>query len=93
MKFKWPSFIINILLLFFFFSACLIQNLYYLQVPAEDFLFMTRILYEAPSDHKWGEREIDYVLVVKKDVELNPNPNEVKECMYVSRSDLKGFLG
>lgn len=80
-------------ILYCFFFTHLIQNLYYSQVPAEDFLFMTRILYEAPSDHKWGEREIDYVLVVKKDVELNPNPNEVKECMYVSRSDLKGFLG
>ena len=54
---------------------------------------MTRILYQAPSDHKWGEREIDYVLVIQKDVELNPNPNEVKECVYVGRSDLKGFLG
>lgn len=66
---------------------------YGLQVPAEDFLYMTRILYTAPSDHKWGEREVDYVLVIQKDVELNPNPNEVKECLYVGRDDLKGFLG
>lgn len=61
-------------------------------VRAEDFLYMTRILYTAPSDKKWGEREIDYVLIIQKDVELNPNPNEVKECVYVSRNDLKGFL-
>lgn len=54
---------------------------------------MTRILYTAPSDKKWGEREIDYVLIIQKDIELNPNPNEVKECVYVSRNDLKGFLG
>lgn len=54
---------------------------------------MTRILYTAPSDHKWGEREIDYVLIIQKDVDLDPNPNEVKECVYVSRNDLKGFLG
>lgn len=54
---------------------------------------MTRILYTAPSDQKWGEQEIDYVLVIKKDVELNPNPNEVKECVYVSRNDLKDFVG
>lgn len=51
------------------------------------------MIYQAPSDHKWGEREIDYILIIQKDVELNPNPNEVKECMYISRSDLKGFLG
>lgn len=61
-------------------------------VPAEDFLYMTRILYTAPSDHKWGEREVDYVLIIQKDVDLDPNPNEVKECVYVGRNDLKGFL-
>jgi len=39
-----------------------------------------------------GEREIDYVLVIKKDVEIDPNRNEVKECIYVGRDDLKTFL-
>ncbi|KFM62681.1 Isopentenyl-diphosphate Delta-isomerase 1, partial [Stegodyphus mimosarum] len=61
-------------------------------VAPEDFLYMTRIMYTAPSDDQWGEREIDYILVLKKDVELNPNPNEVKECVFVARNDLQGFL-
>lgn len=62
------------------------------QVPVEDFLYMTRMLYTAASDSRWGEREIDYVLIIQKDVELNPNPNEVKDCVYVAREDLKGFV-
>ncbi|GIY91153.1 isopentenyl-diphosphate Delta-isomerase 1 [Caerostris darwini] len=61
-------------------------------IAAHEFLYMTRIIYTAPSDEKWGEREIDYVLCVKKDVEIDPNPNEVKECMYLSRENLKPFL-
>ncbi|XP_015929284.1 isopentenyl-diphosphate Delta-isomerase 1 [Parasteatoda tepidariorum] len=61
-------------------------------IAANEFLYMTRILYTAPFDNRWGEREIDYVLLVQKDVELNPNPNEVKDCVYVSRDKLKSFL-
>ncbi|GFY37194.1 isopentenyl-diphosphate Delta-isomerase 1 [Trichonephila inaurata madagascariensis] len=61
-------------------------------IAAPEFLYMTRIIYTAPSDEKWGEREIDYVLVVQKDVEINPNPNEVKECVYLSRENLRDFL-
>ncbi|GBL76409.1 Isopentenyl-diphosphate Delta-isomerase 1 [Araneus ventricosus] len=61
-------------------------------INAHEFLYMTRIKYTAPSDEKWGEKEIDYVLFVQKDVEINPNPNEVKDCIYLSRENLKPFL-
>ncbi|KAG8177285.1 hypothetical protein JTE90_029421 [Oedothorax gibbosus] len=61
-------------------------------IAANEFLYMTRILYTAPSDSQWGEREIDYVLLVQKDVQINPNPNEVKDCIYISKENLKGFL-
>ncbi|PRD33229.1 UNVERIFIED_CONTAM: Isopentenyl-diphosphate Delta-isomerase 1 [Trichonephila clavipes] len=61
-------------------------------IAAPEFLYMTRIIYTAPSDEKWGEREIDYVLFVQKDVEINPNPNEVKECVYLTRENLRDFL-
>ena len=49
--------------------------------------------YKAPSDGGvWGEHEMDYILVVRADVDLQPNPNEVKAVDYVSRGELAGFL-
>ncbi|KAK5660304.1 hypothetical protein OQA88_12844 [Cercophora sp. LCS_1] len=59
------------------------------QVPIEDFHFLTRIHYKAPSDGKWGEHEIDYILFIKANVDLNPSPNEVQATQYVSAEKLK----
>jgi isopentenyl-diphosphate delta-isomerase len=59
------------------------------QVPVEKFDFLTRIHYLAPSDGKWGEHEIDYILFIKADVDLNINPNEVQATKYVSADELK----
>ncbi|KAI1265595.1 NUDIX hydrolase domain-like protein [Xylariaceae sp. FL1019] len=59
------------------------------QVPFDDFHFLTRIHYKAPSDGKWGEHEIDYILFIKANVDLNLNPNEVRDAKYVSPDDLK----
>lgn len=59
------------------------------QVPFEKFKFLTRIHYKAPSDGKWGEHEIDYILFIKADVDLKANPNEVQDTKYVSEADLK----
>merc|ERR1712225_212652 len=49
------------------------------QVPFEKFKFLTRIHYKAPSDGKWGEHEIDYILFIKANVDLKPNLNEVQD--------------
>ncbi|KAI9829871.1 MAG: isopentenyl-diphosphate delta-isomerase idi1 [Sarea resinae] len=59
------------------------------QVPLEKFEFLTRIHYKAPSDGKWGEHEIDYILFIKADVDLDINPNEVQATRYVSEEELK----
>ena len=59
------------------------------QVPLEKFEFLTRIHYKAPSDGKWGEHEIDYILFIKADVDLDINPNEVQDTKYVSSDELK----
>ncbi|KAH7165489.1 NUDIX hydrolase domain-like protein [Dactylonectria macrodidyma] len=59
------------------------------QVPFEDFKFLTRIHYKAPSDGKWGEHEIDYILFIKANVDLDVNPNEVQATQYVSADKLK----
>lgn len=60
-------------------------------IELKDFKVLTRILYGAPSDAKWGEHEIDYILFLKKDLDLKPNPNEVKRVEYVSLSSFPDF--
>jgi len=40
------------------------------QVPLDKFEFLTRIHYKAPSDGKWGEHEIDYILFIQAQVTL-----------------------
>ena len=59
------------------------------QVPFSDFNFLTRIHYLAPSDGKWGEHEIDYILFIEADVTLDANKNEVKDTRWVSPEELK----
>ncbi|MCJ1316274.1 isopentenyl-diphosphate delta-isomerase idi1 [Xylographa vitiligo] len=59
------------------------------QVPLEDFRFLTRIHYVAPSDGKWGEHEIDYILFIKADVDLEVNPNEAQDTRYVSADEMR----
>ncbi|KAK6356257.1 isopentenyl-diphosphate delta-isomerase idi1 [Orbilia javanica] len=59
------------------------------QVPLDDFEFLTRIHYKAPSNGIWGEHEIDYILFIQTTVDLAPNPNEVKDTKYVTPDELK----
>ena len=74
------------------------------QVPINDFKFLTRIHYLAPSDGKWGEHEskstttegtiadidiVDYILFIQAKVDLKINPNEVQAAKYVSPDELK----
>lgn len=94
------------------------------QVPIDDFKFLTRIHYKAPSDGKWGEHEgksdqawrtvrkleglcgyhqllvpihadtttVDYILFIKADVDLNINPNEVRDSCFVTQEELKAMF-
>ncbi|EEP75479.1 isopentenyl-diphosphate delta-isomerase [Uncinocarpus reesii 1704] len=59
------------------------------QVPLDKFEFLTRIHYKAPSDGKWGEHEIDYILFIQADVDLDVNVNEVRNTRYVTADELK----
>ncbi|KAL9429558.1 hypothetical protein AB3S75_031378 [Citrus x aurantiifolia] len=61
-------------------------------VPVDEFTPLGRILYKAPSDGKWGEHELDYLLFIVRDVSVNPNPDEVAEYKYVNREQLKELL-
>ncbi|XP_028391411.1 isopentenyl-diphosphate Delta-isomerase 1-like [Dendronephthya gigantea] len=62
------------------------------QVPLEDINVITKIHYKAPSDEKWGEHEIDYVLFIQKDVDIQMNPNEVKSFCFVNQKKMKDIL-
>ncbi|KAG8229661.1 hypothetical protein J437_LFUL008593 [Ladona fulva] len=73
----------------------------------ENFLYLTRFHYHSLSgvddnvktetllrkgNPVWGEHEIDYILVLKGDMEIKPNPNEVMEVRLITRSGLVPFL-
>lgn len=63
------------------------------QVPMEDFTYLTRIHYEAASNEGiWGEHEIDHILVIQREVDLNPEPNEVQRVRYVDPTQLEALL-
>eukprot|EP01084_Bolivina_argentea_P305781 528275_1 len=58
-----------------------------------DFNFMTRILYKALCDDiKWTEHELDYILIIRKDVTLNLNENEVRDIKYCTPYDLNEMI-
>ncbi|KAF2459207.1 isopentenyl pyrophosphate,dimethylallyl pyrophosphate isomerase [Lineolata rhizophorae] len=61
-------------------------------VPLDKFVFLTRIHYKAPSDGKWGEHEIDYILFIRADPTVEPNPNEVRDTRYVSADELRAMF-
>ncbi|URE45291.1 isopentenyl-diphosphate Delta-isomerase, partial [Musa troglodytarum] len=61
-------------------------------LPVDRFTPLGRMLYKAPSDGKWGEHELDYLLFVVADVKLLPNPDEVADVRYVNREQLKELL-
>lgn len=62
------------------------------EVLPEEFTYLTRIYYKAQSDGIWGEHEIDYILFLKKDVTLNPDPNEIKSHSYMTKEEVKELL-
>lgn len=59
------------------------------QVPISDFSFLTRIHYLAPSDGRWGEHEIDYILFIQANVDVEVNANEVQATRWVSPDELR----
>ncbi|KAE8711564.1 Isopentenyl-diphosphate Delta-isomerase II [Hibiscus syriacus] len=61
-------------------------------VPVDQFTPLGRMLYKAPSDGKWGEHELDYLLFIVRDVNVHPNPDEVADAKYVNRDQLKELL-
>lgn len=62
--------------------------------PFENFEYLTRIHYKSASGDetsKWGEHEIDYILILKtrNDITIDANLNEVRDYKFVSAEELK----
>ncbi|KAK6200120.1 isopentenyl diphosphate:dimethylallyl diphosphate isomerase [Scheffersomyces amazonensis] len=75
----------------------------YSDSPLKNFQFLTRIHYKAgnaglsnneQSDSKWGEHEIDYILILKakNNITINANVNEVSNYKFVSANELKSMF-
>jgi isopentenyl-diphosphate delta-isomerase len=53
---------------------------------------LTKVLYRAAFDDNWSEYEVDHILLVRADVKLHINDNEVAEVRYVARDELQSVL-
>jgi len=68
------------------------------QLKLTDFKYLTRLHYCAADERKpgndwsWGEHEMDYILFLKKAVDLSPNPEEVCEVKYVNLEELREMM-
>lgn len=62
------------------------------QLPLDKFKYITRVHYKDCGNGKWGEHEIDYVLFLKGDHKLQPNPNEISEISYIPRKEIDSFI-
>lgn len=58
-------------------------------VEIEQFDFVGRIQYKSAFDQVWGEHEIDHILLIKADVEVFLNENEVGEIQWVDEAELE----
>ncbi|KAI0651885.1 Isopentenyldiphosphate isomerase [Trametes meyenii] len=62
------------------------------QTPIDEFQYLTRIHYLAPSDGLWGEHEVDYILFLTADVTVEPNVNEIRDHKYVDKAELQAMF-
>lgn len=58
----------------------------------DDMVFMTKMRYAARMNETWIERELDHILVMKADLEVDPNPNEVADTRWVTYDELETML-
>ena len=57
-----------------------------------DLNFITKMHYKSRADEKWIEHEVDYIFVVKMDVQINPNSNEIQRIKYVDKKELDNLF-
>lgn len=61
-------------------------------IRTNDLNFITKMHYKARADKKWIEHEVDYIFVIKIDIEINPNPNEIQKTRYVDERELNDLF-
>ena len=57
-----------------------------------DLNFITKMHYKSRADEKWIEHEVDYIFVVKMDVQIDPNSNEIQRIKYVDKKELDNLF-
>mmetsp|Transcript_36327 Transcript_36327/g.82298 ORF Transcript_36327/g.82298 Transcript_36327/m.82298 type:complete len:314 (-) Transcript_36327:4-945(-) len=68
------------------------------QVSVESFKFLTRLHYWAADvgthgpQSPFGEHEIDYILFIQANVDVHPNPEEVRDFRYVTLDELRDIM-
>ena len=62
------------------------------QVSTDDMVYMTKMRYSARMNQEWIERELDHIIVMCADVEINPNPNEVANTLWVDHDKMEAML-
>ncbi|KAF9237349.1 Isopentenyldiphosphate isomerase [Melanogaster broomeanus] len=62
------------------------------QTPVNEFQYLTRIHYLAPSNGMWGEHEIDYILFLTANVTVTPNTNEIRDHKWVDKAELQSMF-
>lgn len=64
-----------------------------IDIRPDELKFVNKLAYRAESDGgRWGEAEIDYIFVLHKDIELEPNPEEVQSYRYVTQAQMRELL-
>ena len=58
-------------------------------IRLNDIQYITKMHYRSRADEKWIEHEIDYIFVIKCDLNINPNPNEIEQTKYVDQNELQ----
>ncbi|KAL6770145.1 IDI1 [Auxenochlorella protothecoides x Auxenochlorella symbiontica] len=68
------------------------------QIPLERLQYLTRLHYCAGDTDVsgkptgWGEQEMDYILFIRAQVDLKPNPEEVMDTRYVTQAELAEMM-
>ena len=61
-------------------------------ISTDQMTFMTKMRYAARMRSGVDWRELDHIIMMCADVELNPNPNEVANTMWVSPEEMEAML-
>lgn len=68
------------------------------QLPVDKFKFLTRMHYCAADNFTdgalegWGEHEMDYLLFFQGNVDVVPNPDEVRDYRYVTLGEFRTMM-